>query len=262
MKMRTRKEEKPNVCMPVRVADIVSNPNQPRKNFNEKTLKELADSLRKYGMIHPVVVQRKGRKYELVAGERRWRGAKRAGLKAIPATVREGLTEEEAKIVSLIENLCREDLSIFEEAEAFKELRRRGWTEGRIGSFVGKSQSYVAHRLSALNIPKETRAAIISHGIPASHVEELCSVEDPARQKKLVEEMAGKLPSCKKLRERICETEPCVAPRSRGPKCELAEALTALNEAATQRDFEGNCGECGIHEWCSKVVRFVRGLPL
>lgn len=249
--------------MPVRVADIVPNPNQPRKDFNEEALKKIADSLRKYGMIHPVVVQRKGRKYEIVAGERRWRGAKRAGLKAIPATVRESLTEEEAKIVSLIENLCREDLNGIEEAEAYQEFRKHGWTEERIAELVGKTQSYIAHRLALLKLPKEVKELIIRCGIPASHAEELCREEDHDRQKKLVEEVVEKGISCKQLRERISRVRTPPRPEPSEPKirCKLHKLVVELLKAVeTGCDWRGNCSRCQLARKCPEIKGALEGV--
>ena len=162
----------------LRLSDIEPNRKQARKQFDETSLAELADSISKHGLLEPVVVRKKENGYyELIAGERRWRAARIAGLSEIPAIVREW-TDEQAALLSLIENLQREDLNPVEEANGYKDLMDRfGYTQEQVAEQVGKSRPQVANLLRILRLPEEILALVKEGKLTYGHVRSLLSLE-------------------------------------------------------------------------------------
>src|SRR4029079_7935388 len=135
------------------ISDISVNPYQPRKIFDPKALQELSASIKASGVIQPIVVRRVGGAYQLVAGERRWRAAREAGLTRIPAVVRD-VTDAESLEIALVENLLREDLNPIEEAEAYQKLLAQfGWTQEALAQRVGRDRSSIANTLRLLRLP-------------------------------------------------------------------------------------------------------------
>jgi ParB family chromosome partitioning protein len=150
---------------------------QPRKRFDEARLQELAASIREHGVVEPILVRREGVRYRIVAGERRWRAAQRAGLREIPALVREA-TEREAFLLALVENLQREDLGAVEEAEAFEVLvKEHGLTQEEVAARVGKERSTVANALRLLRLPAEVRDALREGALEMGHARALLGLE-------------------------------------------------------------------------------------
>lgn len=152
---------------------VERNPDQPRKHFDEPRLAELVASIREHGVIEPILVRREGRSYRILAGERRWRAAQRAGLKEIPAVVREA-SEQEAFELALVENLQREDLNAIEEAEAYQLLLTdHGLTQEQVAARVGKERSTVANALRLLRLPEEVRDAVRDGRLDMGHARAL-----------------------------------------------------------------------------------------
>jgi ParB family chromosome partitioning protein len=152
---------------------------QPRKRFEESRLEELAASIREKGVLEPILVRRDGMKYRIIAGERRWRAAQRAGLKEIPAVVREA-TDREAFEIALVENLQRADLNAIEEAEAYDVLvQDHGLTQEEISKRVGKERSSVANALRLLKLPEEVRDAVRDGRLDMGHARALLGLDDP-----------------------------------------------------------------------------------
>ena len=150
---------------------------QPRKRFDERQLEELAASIREHGVVEPILVRRHGERYRIVAGERRWRAAQRAGLKEIPALLREA-GDREAFELALVENLQRTDLNAVEEAEAYEFLlREHGLTQEAVASRVGKERSTVANALRLLKLPAEVRDMVRDGRLEMGHARALLSLE-------------------------------------------------------------------------------------
>ena len=176
----------------IEISLIDNNVDQPRKNFDPTALKELAESIKTYGVIQPILVVPKKDRYMIVAGERRFRASKLAGLKKIPAVVRE-YSEQQVQEISLLENIQREDLNPIETAKAMKELLTNyGWTQEELADRLGKSRPVVANFIRLLSLCPEVIALIESGKLSAGHARSLVVVTDPAVQLKLAKEAVTK----------------------------------------------------------------------
>lgn len=163
----------------IKLVDIVPNKDQPRKKFNEAALSELADSISQHGVIQPLLVRPlSGGTYQLVAGERRWRASRMAGLKEVPVVIKE-LSDEEASVIAMIENLQREDLNAIEEADGIKYLMTKyGLTQEEVSERVGKSRSAVANALRLLKLPESISEYVRDGIISAGHAKALLPLEN------------------------------------------------------------------------------------
>ncbi|MET0545333.1 MAG: ParB/RepB/Spo0J family partition protein [Caulobacterales bacterium] len=170
---------------------IRRNPQQPRRRFNEDDLAELTASIKTKGVLQPIVlrpINGASERYEIVAGERRWRAAQRAGLDAVPAIVRE-LDDLQVLEIALVENLQRADLDPIEEAEAYKQLIDRfGRTQDAVAEAMGKSRSHVANMMRLLNLPDEVRGMIQTGKLSMGHARAIVSAPSPERLAKLIVE--------------------------------------------------------------------------
>jgi len=165
------------------IEEIQPNPHQPRKNFADQKLQELVDSIREKGILQPLVVRRKGIGYELIAGERRWRAAQKAGIKEVPVLVKE-VKESELLELSLIENIQRENLNPIEEAEAYKGLLEHfHLTQEEISKRVGKDRTTVTNTIRLLKLPPEIRQSLADGVITMGHARAFLSLESPEKQK-------------------------------------------------------------------------------
>lgn len=174
----------------VPVEEISPNPRQARRQFDEEKLKELAASIEQHGLVQPVVVRPRGSGYELVSGERRWRAYRALGREFIPAVVRE-MSDEEAAVAVLIENLQREDLNPLEEALAYRQLMDEfGLTQEEVARRVGKSRAAVANALRLLGLPAEVKELVEQGKISAGHARALAGVEDEAEVVRLARRAA------------------------------------------------------------------------
>jgi len=199
------------------VDSISPSPLQPRKKFKEESLEELAASLREHGVVQPIIVRPSGTGYELLVGERRWRAAQLAGLKSIPAVVREA-EPSECLQVALVENLHRDDLNGIEEASAYRQLMEEfGLTQEEISQKVGKSRSAVANALRLLQLPVEIQASVVAEEISAGHARALLALQgDPYQEtllKRIIEEGLS-----------VRETEELVRRRLKGAGAEKGAA--------------------------------------
>ena len=166
----------------LRVSQIEPNRSQPRKTFDEDALEELADSIRQYGLIQPIMVQKREGYYEIIAGERRWRACMKAGLKEVPVIIRE-YDDQKIMELSLIENLQREDLNPMEEARAYKRLMEDfGLTQEEIAGRVSKSRPVIANALRLLKLDERVQAMVEQGEISMGHARALASVLIPEQQ--------------------------------------------------------------------------------
>ena len=166
----------------VKITMVEPNREQPRKNFDQDALEELADSIKQYGLIQPIVVQDRKTYYEIIAGERRWRAAKIAGLKEVPVIIK-NYTEQEIVETSLIENIQRENLNPIEEAMAYKRLLNEfNLKQDEVAERVSKSRTAVTNSMRLLKLCDEVQQMIIDEMITTGHARALISVEDPEQQ--------------------------------------------------------------------------------
>ena len=166
----------------LKITEVEPNREQPRKNFNEDALLELADSIKQYGVIQPLIVQKKSDHYEIIAGERRWRAAKMAGVKEIPVIIKD-YTDQQVMEISLIENIQREDLNPIEEAMAYKNLMEEfHLKQDEIAEKVSKSRTAVTNSMRLLKLDKRVQQMMIDDMISAGHARTLITIEDPDAQ--------------------------------------------------------------------------------
>jgi ParB family chromosome partitioning protein len=187
------------------LAEISANPHQPRKAFSDDSLQQLATSLRSTGMIQPVIVRKVERGYQLIAGERRLRAAKLAGLDAVPAIVRDvdGLTQAQ---MGLIENTQREDLNAIDRAMAYQALLQQlGLTQAELAQRIGDDRSTIANHLRLLELPNSVREAVAAGGVSLGHAKVLAGLSDPAIQEKLAAKVAAEGLSVRALERLITE---------------------------------------------------------
>ena len=173
----------------VKVTSIEPNREQPRKDFNEEAMGDLAESMKVYGVLQPLLVQKKGDYYEIIAGERRWRAAKLAGLKEVPVVIRE-YTKQQTMEIALIENVQREDLNPIEEAKAYQRLIQEfELKQEEIAARVGKSRVTITNSMRLLKLDERVQEMLIQNQITGGHARALLTVEDGELQYKL----AGKI---------------------------------------------------------------------
>jgi len=223
---------------------IFSNPDQPRKRFDAETLGELAASISEHGVIQPVILNKSGARYMLIAGERRWRAAKMAGLTEIPAVVK-NYTPKEIKEISLIENLQREDLNAIEAAAAVRRLMaEHKYTQETVAGRIGKSRPYVANLLRLLELPQEVQALVAENRLSAGHARALAG-KDRALQVKLARDAADGKMSVRDMEKAVRRQDKAAGAQKQPPAAfklttELKELKTAMQRVfATKVEIFG-----------------------
>ncbi len=174
----------------LRISDVEPNKNQPRKNFDKEAMEQLASSIREHGILQPIIVRSiSSGNYQIIAGERRWRAAKIAGLSEIPVVIRDDITEEQAMQFALIENLQRENLNPIEEAQGYKELiDKYNMTQEQLSHTLGKARSSIANSLGLLSLPNGVKDLLQRGELSAGHCKALKQIKDSA----LMTEVANK----------------------------------------------------------------------
>ena len=225
----------------IKLIDV--NPNQPRKNFEPTALKELADSIKVHGIFQPIILNKNADgRFIIVAGERRFRASKIAGLKTIPAIVK-NYTEQQVKEIALLENIQREDLNPVEVANAMKELLEiYGWTQDVLADRLGKSRPAIANTLRLLTLQPEVLALIESGKLSAGHARSLVVVSDPETQIKLAKLAVSKKVTVRDLEKTVKQlTNPKPKKVNAEPSAELQHLIeTMQHKFATKVSFMGN----------------------
>jgi len=217
------------------IDSITPNPQQPRKDFDDKALRELSASLRQSGVLQPVVVRRVGDGYQLIVGERRWRAAKLAGITRIPAVIREA-SDAQSLELALVENLLREDLNPMEEAEAYQRLLAEfGWTQEELAQRVARDRSSVANCLRLLKLPELIQADLRAGRLTMGHARALLSLDSPAEQLRLREEILAHSWSVRATEEGVQAKRARPARRQLRRSAELAAVENALRVALATR---------------------------
>lgn len=182
-------EEKNSGETMVNITKVEPNREQPRKNFDEDALEELAESIKQFGLLQPILVQDRKTYYEIIAGERRWRAAKKAGLKEVPVIIK-NLTEQEIVEISLIENIQRENLNPIEEAQAYKRLLTEfNLKQDEVAERVAKSRTAVTNSMRLLKLCDNVQQMIIDDMISTGHARALITIEDPEQQYSIAQQI-------------------------------------------------------------------------
>jgi len=185
------------------IEDIIPNRFQPRLTFDEKALQELSDSIKVHGVIQPLVLRRVGNKYEIIAGERRYKASCMAGLKKVPAIVRE-MTDNQSAEIALIENVQRKNLSSIEEAQSYRNLLDRGYlTQDELAQKLGVSQPTIANKLRLLNLCDEVQNALLNEQISERHARSLLALSNPDDQKAMLNRIIKERLTVKQLDNEI-----------------------------------------------------------
>ena len=189
----------------VKITRVEPNREQPRKNFDEDALQELADSIKQYGLLQPILVQDRKDYYEIIAGERRWRAAKLAGLKEVPVIIKD-YTEQEIMEISLIENIQREDLNPVEEALAYKRLLEEfHLKQDELAERVSKSRTTITNSMRLLKLCDYVQQMIIDGKLTTGHARALISIENEEQQKQLAEQIFDEKLSVREVEKRVKE---------------------------------------------------------
>ena len=197
----------------VKITQIEPNRKQPRKRFNEDALQELAESIKQFGVLQPLVVQKRKDHYEIIAGERRWRASKLAGLKEIPVIIKE-YTEQQIVEVSLIENIQREDLNPIEEAQAYKRLLEEfHLKQDELADRVSKSRTAVTNSVRLLKLSEQVQQMLIDEMITSGHARALITVENPEEQYNLAQRIFDEKLSVREVEKLIKNMKKPVKPK-------------------------------------------------
>jgi len=173
----------------LKINEIEPNINQPRKRFDDEKLQQLAESIKQHGIVQPIIVSNEDNTYRIVAGERRWRAARLAGITTVPVIIKNVSKREEMEL-ALIENLQREDLNPIEEAEAYEKLiREHGITQEELSGIIGKSRPAIANSLRLLSLDEKVKGYLINEEISSGHARALLAIEDKELQKKAADEV-------------------------------------------------------------------------
>jgi ParB family transcriptional regulator, chromosome partitioning protein len=206
------------------LAEIFPNPYQPRSRFDEAKLEELAQSIREHGVFTPVLVRKAVSGYQLIAGERRLRAARKTDLITIPAIILD-FSDEEMMEISLIENIQREDLSAIEEAMAYRTLiDRLGLTQERLSTKVGKSRTHITNTLRLLNLPQSVQAMVLDGQLTMGQVKPLITLTDPGEVSQLAQRIVRDGLSSREV-ERLAKAKPAVRPTHAVTDYRYAEQL-------------------------------------
>ncbi len=200
-------EEEQNSVLDLSVHLIDPSEEQPRKQFDQEKLETLASSILAHGVVQPVIVRKQGDRYVLVAGERRWRASRLAGLSSIPAIVKD-YTSRDVMEIALIENIQREDLNPIEEAEAFQRLMTDyGLTQEEVAAIVGRSRSAVANAVRMLSLPVSIRSFLIEGSLSSGHARTLVAVGDVKNQEELARQIIDKGLNVRETEQLVKRTE-------------------------------------------------------
>ncbi len=182
-------DNEPTGTTEIKINEIEPNINQPRKRFDDEHLKTLSDSIRQHGVVQPIIVRKEGEGYKIVAGERRWRAARLAGLETIPVIIKE-LENKQVMEIALIENIQRQDLNAIEEAEAYERLLNEyEMTQEEISKTVGKSRSAVANSLRLLNLNEKIKSHVINEELSSGHARALMALDNEELINKAADEV-------------------------------------------------------------------------
>lgn len=226
-----REEQTTKGVTEVEISSVFANPNQPRKAFDQTALQELADSIAKHGVIMPIIVNKSGDKYMIIAGERRFRASKLAGLSTVPVIIK-NYTERQIKEISLIENLQREDLNPIEAANAMKSLMTDyGLTQEDLADRIGKSRPAIANTLRLLSLTPEVRKLVENGSLSAGHARALISIPE-LDQNKMANSIVKEGCSVREVEKKVKEY--FMTPEEKARKKQRSELSNELKELVAE----------------------------
>lgn len=229
--------------------DIIPNRFQPREVFNEEALRELSSSIKEHGVIQPIIVRKIGDKYEIIAGERRYKASTMAGMTKIPAIIR-NLDDKEASKVALLENLQRKDLTAIEEARTYQKiLELDSMTQEELGRTMGKSQAAIANKMRLLSLPDEIQEALLYDRISERHARSLLNLSTSEEQINMLNKIIEKRMTVRELDNeiRILKGEPIIPSTMSdnvtiveevGPRLEVANSNESIKPQSSFMDFD------------------------
>ena len=231
-KEKTEAQEKPAAERLVKISSVEPNLNQPRRHFDEDALMELSESIKQYGVLQPLLVSDKKDYFEIIAGERRWRAAKMAGLKEVPVVVKE-FTDQEIVEISLIENIQREDLNPVEEAMAYKRLIDEfHLKQDEIAERVGKSRTAVTNAMRLLKLSEKVQQMLIDEMITAGHARAILSIADKEKQESIAMKVFDEKLS---VRETEALVKRMLEPPKTAKKSKFSSAEDAIYESLEEK---------------------------
>ncbi|MBP3634838.1 MAG: ParB/RepB/Spo0J family partition protein [Bacilli bacterium] len=224
--MNSREKE----IIEVALDDIIPNRFQPRLSFDEQGLNELAESIRQHGIIQPLVLRKIGDKYEIIAGERRYKASYIAGLSTVPAVIID-LNDNESAEVAIVENIQRRDLSPIEEAKSYKKLLDRGYlTQDQLAGRMGKTQATISNKLRLLNLDEEVQEALLNNKISERHARSLLRIDDKDLQRKVLNEIIEK-------RLNVRDTEDLITNKLNNKEDEFIQISNLTNKQKEENPF-------------------------
>ena len=251
------------------IDDIKPNENQPRKTFDPEKIEDLANSIKEHGVIQPLVVRKIETGYEIVAGERRWRAARQAGLKEIPCIVRE-LSDEQNMLFAIIENMQREDLNPIEEAEGLERMITNfGMTQSEISKSVGKSRPYITNSLRLLKLSDEIKDMMVDGKLTTGHGRALITIEDEDKAIEIAKKVAKEGLSVRKIEELANEKKKKRGkPAKRAPKSPdvllVERELKDVLGTKVNLNMTGNKGvieiECYSKDEANRIIEMLKSL--
>lgn len=252
------------------INNIKPNENQPRKTFDPEKIEDLANSIREHGVIQPIVVRKVKDGYEIVAGERRWRAARKAELTEVPCIVRE-LTDEQNMLFAIIENMQREDLNPIEEAEGLeKMITSFGMTQADISKSVGKSRPYITNSLRLLKLPEEIKSMMSDGLLTTGHGRALINVEDEEKQLEIAKKVIKEGLSVRKIEELANEKKKKKRgkPAKRAPKSPdvllIERELKGVLGTKVNLNMTGDKGtieiECYSKDEAERIIEMLKSL--
>ncbi|MDD6223661.1 MAG: ParB/RepB/Spo0J family partition protein [bacterium] len=251
--------------------DIIPNRFQPREIFNEQALKELADSIREHGVIQPIIVRKIGDKYEIIAGERRYKASAMAGLTKIPAIIR-NLDDKETSKVALLENLQRKDLTPIEEARTYQKiLELDSMTQEELGRTMGKSQASIANKMRLLSLPDEVQEALLKDQISERHARSLLNLSTNIEQINMLQQIIDKRMTVRELDSKIKELKgetakpkeaPLLSNLENNSESSTGESRTLTNqESNIIFDIAGDDGSSNMNNSSSNNLAAMMDIP-
>lgn len=230
----------------INIEMVYANKDQPRHKFSEESLQELAASISEHGILQPVLVRPVGTQFEIVAGERRWRAAKIAGLETIPAVVKD-IDDIQVQEIALIENVQRDDLTVIEEGIAYKKLiDRYGYTQELLAQKVGKSRPYIANCLRMLTLPPEVKEMVEQGTISGGHARALLSISKPQDIIRVAREIAAGKLSVRETENKVKKKKMSPAKNKSIEIKELEEKLEGYFGSKTEINASGQGGKIEI----------------